>query len=184
MEPIRDLWCLDGMSGVASAAGVTSAGRSASLAATSTADAASLDELYRRCRPSLLRLAHLLTGSPTAAEDVVHDAFIGFVRAKSVNDPAAYLRRSVVNLSTNVHRRTRRERVHLASVTEQVVEPAEVDETWQLVRALPPRQRAVLVLRFYLDLSEAETAQVLGCRPGTVKSTSSRALAKLKENMS
>ena len=149
------------------------------------ADTDNLDELYRRCRPGLLRLAHLLTGSATAAEDVVHDAFIGFARSKSqVSDPAAYLRRSVVNLSTNVHRRTRRERLHLATVIEPVVEPAEVDETWQLVRALPPRQRAVLVLRFYLDLSEAETAQVLGCRPGTVKSTSSRALAKLKEKMS
>jgi len=149
------------------------------------ADTDNLDELYRRCRPGLVRLAHLLTGSATAAEDVVHDAFIGFARSKSqVSDPAAYLRRSVVNLSTNVHRRTRRERLHLATVTELVVEPAEVDETWQLVRALPPRQRAVLVLRFYLDLSEAETAQVLGCRPGTVKSTSSRALAKLKEKMS
>lgn len=149
------------------------------------ADTDNLDELYRRCRPGLVRLAHLLTGSPTAAEDVVHDAFIGFARSKShVSDPAAYLRRSVVNLSTNVHRRTRRERLRLATVTEPVVEPAEVDETWQLVRALPPRQRAVLVLRFYLDLSEAETAQVLGCRPGTVKSTSSRALAKLKEKMS
>lgn len=159
--------------------GVASAAR-----LTSTSDTESLDELYRRCRPGLLRLAHLLTGSATAAEDVVHDAFIGFARAKSVNDPAAYLRRSVVNLSTNVHRRTRRERLHLASATEAVVEPAEVDETWQLVRTLPPRQRAVLVLRFYLDLSEAETAQVLGCRPGTVKSTSSRALAKLKETMS
>lgn len=151
----------------------------------STSDTERLDELYRRCRPGLVRLAHLLTGSATAAEDVVHDAFIGFARSRShVSDPAAYLRRSVVNLSTNVHRRTRRERLHLATVTEPVVEPAEVDETWQLVRALPPRQRAVLVLRFYLDLSEAETAQVLGCRPGTVKSTSSRALAKLKEKMS
>ena len=171
------------MSGVASAASVTGAGGAARPASTSDTD--SLDELYRRCRPGLVRLAHLLTGSATAAEDVVHDAFIGFARSKShVSDPAAYLRRSVVNLSTNVHRRTRRERLHLATVTEPVVEPAEVDETWQLVRALPPRQRAVLVLRFYLDLSEAETAQVLGCRPGTVKSTSSRALAKLKEKMS
>jgi RNA polymerase sigma factor (sigma-70 family) len=143
-----------------------------------------LEVLYRRLRPGLVRLAHLLTGSASVAEDVVHDAFIGFVRAKSVHDPAAYLRRSVVNLATNVHRRTRRERLHLATVSEAVVEPTEVDETWQLVRTLPPRQRAVLVLRFYLDLSEAETAQVLGCRPGTVASTSSRALAKLKEQMS
>jgi RNA polymerase sigma-70 factor (sigma-E family) len=169
------------MSGLVSAADTIV---SAEAQARARSAAGSLDEIYRRCRPGLLRLAHLLTGSPTAAEDVVHDAFIGFARAKSVQDPAAYLRRSVVNLSTNVHRRTRRERLHLATVTEAVVQPAEVDETWQLVRTLPPRQRAVLVLRFYLDLSEAETAQVLGCRPGTVKSTSSRALAKLKEQMS
>jgi len=145
----------------------------------------SLEDLYRRCRPGLVRLAHLLTGSATAAEDVVHDAFIGFARTKSaVTDPAAYLRRSVVNLSTNVHRRTARERRHLASVTEVIVGPADVDETWQLVRQLPPRQRAVLVLRFYLDLSEAETARLLGCKPGTVKSSTARALAKLKEKMS
>jgi RNA polymerase sigma factor (sigma-70 family) len=145
----------------------------------------SFEEVYRRCRPGLVRLGHLLTGSAAVAEDVVHDAFVGYARAGSkVSDPAAYLRRSVVNLSMNVHRRSTRERRHLDTLTESVVEPAEVDETWLLVRQLPPRQRAVLVLRFYLDLSEAETARVLGCRPGTVKSTTSRALAKLKETMS
>ena len=71
----------------------------------------------------------------------------------------------------------------MVRATESTVEPAEVDETWQLVRQLPPRMRAVLVLRFYLDLSEAETARVMGCRPGTVKSSTARALAKLKEQM-
>jgi len=148
-------------------------------------DADSLENVYRRWRPGLVRLAHLLTGSASVAEDIVHDAFIGYARAKDpVADPGAYLRRSVVNLSTNVHRRSARERRHLATVTEAIVEPGEIDETWQLVRGLPPRQRAVLVLRFYLDLSEAETARVLGCRPGTVKSSTARALAKLKEKMS
>jgi len=183
MEPNGGAGCLDGMYSLTQDA---SAPRLAERSPVSgRADGDSLEDLYRRCRPGLVRLAHLLTGSATAAEDVVHDAFIGFARTKSqVSDPAAYLRRSVVNLSTNVHRRTARERRHLASVTESVVDPAEVDETWQLVRQLPPRQRAVLVLRFYLDLSETETARLLGCKPGTVKSSTARALAKLKEKMS
>ena len=149
------------------------------------ADAESLEDLYRRCRPGLVRLAHLLTGSATLAEDVVHDAFVGLARhRRTVADPGSYLRRSVVNFATNVHRRTTRERNHLKTLTEQVVDPIDVDDTWNLVKQLPPRQRAVLVLRFYLDLSEAETARVMGCRPGTVKSSTARALAKLKEKMS
>jgi RNA polymerase sigma-70 factor (sigma-E family) len=149
------------------------------------AAAETFEELYRRCRPGLVRFAHLLTGSPNLAEDVVHDAFIGLARRpRQVDEPLAYLRRSVVNLSTNVHRRAGRERRHLATAREAVVQPAEIDDTWRLVKALPPKQRATLVLRFYLDLSEAETARVMGCRPGTVKSTTARALAKLKEQMS
>ncbi|MDQ1484913.1 MAG: hypothetical protein QOJ62_606 [Actinomycetota bacterium] len=145
----------------------------------------SFEDVYRRRRASLVRLAHLLTGSAAAAEDVVHDAFIGLARRQSrVSDPAAYLRRSVVNLSTNVHRRATRERRHLQTLSEPVVDAVEVDDTWRLLKQLAPRQRAVLVLRFYLDLSEAETARVLGCRPGTVKSSTARALANLKEKMS
>jgi RNA polymerase sigma factor (sigma-70 family) len=180
MEPNRRLRCLDDMYSLTEQVGKAPAGERAS----SRAEAETLEDLYRRCRPGLVRLGHLLTGSATVAEDVVHDAFVGLARnRRKVTDPAAYLRRSVVNLSTNVHRRAFRERRHLATATEPTVEPAEVDETWKLVRALPPRMRAVLVLRFYLDLSEAETARVLGCRPGTVKSSTARALAKLKEKM-
>jgi RNA polymerase sigma factor (sigma-70 family) len=148
-------------------------------------DVESFEDLYRRCRPALVRLGHLLTGSAATGEDVVHDAFVGLARHHGrVADPAAYLRRSVVNLSTNVHRRAGRERRHLQAVVETVIEPADIDDTWRLLQQLAPRQRAVLVLRFYLDLSEAETARVLGCRPGTVKSATSRALANLKEKMS
>jgi RNA polymerase sigma factor (sigma-70 family) len=181
LEPNYRLRCLDDMHSLTEQAGNAPPAERALV----IADAETLEDLYRRCRPGLVRLGHLLTGSPTIAEDVVHDAFVGLARnRRRVTDPAAYLRRSVVNLSTNVHRRTFRERRHLATVTEPTVGPAEVDETWQLVRRLPPRMRAVLVLRFYLDLSEAETARVMGCRPGTVKSSTARALAKLKEQMS
>jgi len=181
MEPNRGSGCLDGMHSLTEDASVSRL----EARTNDRADAESFDDLYRRCRPGLVRLAHLVTGSATLAEDVVHDAFVGLARSTSrVRDPVAYLRRSVVNLSTNVHRRAARERRHLATVTEVVVEPADVDDTWALVMRLPPRQRAVLVLRFYLDLSEADTARVMGCRPGTVKSSTARALAKLKEQLS
>ncbi|HEX2039468.1 MAG TPA: sigma-70 family RNA polymerase sigma factor [Acidimicrobiales bacterium] len=59
-----------------------------------------------------------------------------------------------------------------------------MDETWDVLRRLPYRQRAVLVLRYYEDLSEAEIADVLDCRPGTVKSAANRALARLREELS
>jgi len=85
--------------------------RSAAEVSARSPDAESLEDLYGRCRPGLVRLGHLLTGSATVAEDVVHDAFVGLARnRRKVRDPAAYLRRSVVNLSVNVHRRAYRER--------------------------------------------------------------------------
>jgi RNA polymerase sigma-70 factor (sigma-E family) len=187
-EPIRGLRCLVDMHALTDDAARPPL-TSRDAVSDDAAAAETFEDMYRRCRPGLVRLAHLLTGSPTLAEDVVHDAFVGLAsRPRRVHEPLAYLRRSVVNLSTNVHRRAGRERRHLATVTatvsRAVVQPAEIDDTWQLVKALPPKQRAALVLRFYLDLSEAETARVMGCRPGTVKSTTARALAKLKEQMS
>jgi RNA polymerase sigma-70 factor (sigma-E family) len=181
VEPNRRLRCLEGMTSLTGPAGVSPI----EARADEWADVETFDDIYRRCRPGLLRLAHLLTGSPTLAEDVVHDAFVGLARrTRRVDEPMAYLRRSVVNLSTNIHRRAQRERRYLKTLTDAQVEPVDVDETWQLVKQLPPRQRTVLVLRFYLDLSEAEVARVMGCRPGTVKSSTARALAKLKEQMS
>ena len=64
---------------------------------------------------------------------------------------------------------------------ERVTEVPELDETWDVLRRLPPRQRAAVVLRFYEDLSEAAIAELLGCRPGTVKSLIHRGLAKVEE---
>lgn len=139
---------------------------------------------YRELWPATVRLARLVSGSQDAAEDLAQDAFIGMMRAGSVESPRAYLRRSVINGAINGTRRKRLEREHLARQTEPVSPPPEYDETWQRLRVLPVRQRAVLVLRYYEDLSEAEIAEVLGCRPGTVKSTAARAIARLRKEMS
>ena len=105
------------------------------------------------------------------------------LRNAPVTEPAAYLRRSVVNLSINDARRRAREIRYLSSLSVQLVDPPEVDDLWPLVIALPVRQRTVLVLRYYEDLSEAEIARVMSCRPGTVKSLAARALAALRKDL-
>ncbi|HEX2039222.1 MAG TPA: sigma-70 family RNA polymerase sigma factor [Acidimicrobiales bacterium] len=139
------------------------------------------EDVYRRLRPGLLRLANLLTGSEATAEDVVQDAFMGYQRnAAHVDNPDGYLRTSVVNLSRTAHRRTARERRHRPDVV-TVTHIPEYDETWAVLRRLPYRHRAALVLRFYADMSEADIAAALGCRPGTVKSLVHRGLARVKE---
>lgn len=141
------------------------------------------EDVYRRLRPPLVRLANLLTGSETAAEDVVQDAFIGYQRnVGHVANPDGYLRTSVVNLARTTHRRLARERGRRSDAV-TVTHIPEYDETWAALRRLPYRQRAALVLRFYEDMSEAAIADALGCRPGTVKSLIHRGLARLKETM-
>lgn len=139
--------------------------------------------LYERYWPDLVRLGHLLTGCRESGEDLAQEAFAGLLRAHAVDSPAAYLRRSLVNLAINHGRRAQRERAHLRTLREQAVDPVEPDDLWPLVRRLPAQQRAVLVLRYYLDFSEAEIARTLGCRPGTVKSHASKALARLRREL-
>lgn len=137
-------------------------------------------EFYRRRFASMVRLAVALTGSPSTAEDVVHDAFLR-VHAQwhRVDHPDAYLRTAVVNGCRSVGRRARREqralRVHGGAVTH-----LDADEMFDALMTLPYRQRAALVLRFYADLSEADIAEVLGCRVGTVGSLVHRGLAQLR----
>jgi RNA polymerase sigma-70 factor (sigma-E family) len=142
------------------------------------------DDFIRARHVALLRFAHVLSGDPHRAADLVQDALertgLSWRRLRR-DDPEAYVRRVIVNTFLNGVRRTRRERL--------VAEPPEVayhepesrdDALWMLLSTLPPRQRAVVVLRFYADLSEVEIGVILGCTTGTVKSTSSRALAKLR----
>jgi RNA polymerase sigma-70 factor (sigma-E family) len=133
----------------------------------------------------LLRTAYLLTGSPYAAEDLVQSCLLKVMpRWKEINDPMTYLRRAMTNQRVSRWRRVRRELLSARTPDEAVADPTGglADRTVlvaQLAR-LPKRMRAVLVLRYWEDLSEADTAEVLGCSVGTVKSQASRGLARLR----
>jgi len=150
--------------------------------------------LYRVHRLPLLRLAVLLTDDRSVAEDVVQDAFVALQRRWSAVDPAAaagYLRTSVVNGARSVHRRrlVARRYAWVGDLGEGP--PADLaallaDEHREVVEALrrlPRRQREVLVLRYWSELSEAEIAEALGVARGTVKSSASRGLAALNEQL-
>jgi RNA polymerase sigma factor (sigma-70 family) len=128
----------------------------------------------------MIRLAYLLTGSQVVAEDLVQDTFIRVQpKLDSLDEPDAYLRRSVVNACYSWHRRQRRERLALVEPP-GVTAPSEHVEMWDALAHLPAPRRTVLVLRYYLDLPEAEVAQILGWRIGTVKSATHRALRDLR----
>jgi RNA polymerase sigma-70 factor (sigma-E family) len=147
------------------------------------------DAFARGRMRELLRFAHLLTGDPHRAADLVQDALertlMSWDRVVSKDDPVAYVRRAIVNRHVSVWRRHRRERL-MADTPDTSYDPRSVEGTfdadlWSALATLPPRQRAVLVLRYYEDLPEADTAAVLGCSVGTVKSQTWRALAKLRD---
>lgn len=131
---------------------------------------------------SAARLAHLLTGSASAAQDIAQDAMVAVhQRWAEIDNPSAYLRATVVNLSRMAMRRWVRERRYARRRVETVTTNPEYDETWQQLRRLPAQQRAVIVLRFYEDLSLAEISELLSKPVGTVKSTLHRALENLRE---
>jgi RNA polymerase sigma-70 factor (sigma-E family) len=141
--------------------------------------------------PGLVRLAYGLTGDRWLAEDIAQSAlasaYAAWWRVSRADDPDAYVRRILINTS---NRRFRRRRVienpqQLAELPDAgVADPAETvgDRAALLaaVRELAPRQRAIVVLRYWEDLSDAQVAAVLGCTAGTVRSQASRALAKLR----
>ncbi|HET9077545.1 MAG TPA: sigma-70 family RNA polymerase sigma factor [Acidimicrobiales bacterium] len=139
-------------------------------------------DVYRAERDGLVRLAYLITGSRAVAEDLVQDSFIRVMSHLQPSDrPGPYLRRSVVNACYSWHRRDgRRSARHVPDREEAAAEDGSDLEMWEALDRLGPRRRTVLVLRFYLDLSEAQAAEVLGWRVGTVKSTTHRALADLR----
>jgi len=129
----------------------------------------------------MLRIAFLLVDSTDLAQEVVHDAFAQVCErwAKLVN-PGGYLRTCVVNRCRDVQRRRRTERRTPLPPSDQSTELG-ADELADALAALPIKRRAAIVLRYYDGLSEARIAEVLGVKPGTVKSLLSRGLAELRE---
>ena len=146
------------------------------------------DAFIRARHAALLRFAHALTGDHELAADLVQDALertgLAWSRVQRKDDPEGYVLRIIVTGYVNWWRRLRRERL-VAAVPETAYEDPSAgrpDETmWRLLATLPPKQRAVIVLRFYEDLTEAEVARVLDCSIGTVKSNGSRGLARLRQ---
>jgi RNA polymerase sigma-70 factor (sigma-E family) len=135
----------------------------------------------------MIRLAWLTTGDVAAAEDIVQDAFVALYRRwPDVDEPGAWLRRVVANRSTSWLRRLVVARRHAwRQLGHDVVQPPAPEDgaVRTALARLSARQRAAVVLRFYLDLPEAEIAATLGCRPGTVKSLLHRALRVLREDL-
>ena len=149
-------------------------------------DDASFESFVRARLPALLRFAYAVCGDPHTAADLVQDALertgLHWSRIDRTGDAEAYVRRAIINGRTSRWRKLRRE-----SLVDVVPErppyddrPPNDETLWNLLATLPRRQRAVLVLRYYEDMSEQQIAATLGCAPGTVKSQASKALAKLR----
>ena len=150
-----------------------------------------LAELYAASAPRAVRLAYLLTGDRGLAEDIAQDAFIRVAgRLAHLRSPGAfdaYLRSAVVNLSKNHFRRRALERGYLQRhrTTPQVPGPessvADRQAVMGALAALPPKQRAAIVLRYYEDQPEGVIADLLRCRPATVRSLVARGLATMRD---
>lgn len=135
--------------------------------------------------PALLRYAMLLSGDREQARDLVQEvlarALVKWGRIGTIEEPYAYVRRMVTNEFLSWRRRRKLTTVPLDEAHEAATpEPETPDDLRGLLARLPGRQRAVLVLRYYEDLTDDEIAAALGCRVGTVRGYASRGLAALR----
>lgn len=153
-----------------------------------------LSDLYRWYADDAIRLAYLITGDRALAEDLVQDAFVRLagrvIHLRGSSQPfEPYLRRTVVNLANSHFRRRKIERRYqeressMLKTTSQDPDIPSREAAREALLQLAPRQRTALVLRFYVDLSEAQTAEIMGCRRGTVKALVSQGLGKLRTQM-
>ncbi|WP_376771335.1 SigE family RNA polymerase sigma factor [Streptomyces boluensis] len=150
---------------------------------------------YMRARqPVLLRTARSLTANPCDAEDLLQTAltktYVAWERIEDHRALDGYVRRALLNTRTSQWRKRKVDEFACEELPEpdaaETADPAEQqvlrDAMWRAILKLPARQRAMVVLRYYEDLSEAQTAEVLGVSVGTVKSAVSRALGKLRSD--
>ena len=139
---------------------------------------------------ALYRTAYLLTGSHVDAEDLAQTAlvkaYLAWPKVTAAASPDAYVRRILTNAFLSSRRPLRVARERLVDRTPEIEAPPFSEDRlhlWPHIQALAPRQRAVIVLRYYEDLTEAQIAETLGCSPGTVKSTASDALKALRTHL-
>lgn len=186
-------------SAASTASPVSTASPASAASAASTADGGAIDALFRAHAIGLIRLALLLTGDRTTAEDVVQDSFLGLYRGWSrLRDPEralGYLRTSVVNGCRSVRRARRtawtrgdgggpgEQQPPVWSAEAAAMAGESQREVLTAVAKLPRRQREVLALRYYAGLNDTEIASVLRVSRGTVSSTASRALAALARQL-
>lgn len=140
--------------------------------------------------PALSRLAYLLTGNHADAEDLLQSALTKtatrWQRVVRYDNPTAFVRRVMINETTSRWRRWRRIRIHPVTAPPDQPRPDDTAPSaarmvlWDALNRLTSRQRTLLVLRFYEDRSVAETAELMGCSVGTVKSQTHNALARLR----
>ncbi|HEX3979397.1 MAG TPA: SigE family RNA polymerase sigma factor [Solirubrobacteraceae bacterium] len=161
---------------------------------------ADFEQFVTASSDALLRTAYLVAWDPVEAEDLVQECLLAVARrwprVRRMDHPHAYARRVLINLALDGARRRTRHRQELVGDDAATLAAAPDESSARRLHAvgvraeliealgtLPPRQRAVLVLRYFEDLSEAQVAELLGCSVGTVKSTASRALARLQATL-
>ena len=145
-----------------------------------------LAEAYGLYASDAVRLAYLLTGDAELARDLVQDAFVRVAsRLPAVREPErfrGYLRKTVANLAKNHFRRRALERRHLQAASPAATDrgPEERDPIFEDLQRLPLRQRTAIVLRYYVDLSEREAADEMGCSVAALKALTARAIRQLR----
>jgi RNA polymerase sigma factor (sigma-70 family) len=145
----------------------------------------SFEALYRDARPALIRLAYLIVGSQSVAEELVQEAFLRLhQRFDDVENPGGFLRVALVRMCVRTNDRRAMEADLLERTVDRglLAEP-EFDDMWAAVQALRPERRTVLILRYYEDLPHDEIARLLGCPVVTVRTRARRALADLRKEL-
>jgi len=143
----------------------------------------SFEALYRAHYPAMMRLGFLLTGSNEAAEDIVHDVFLRVGSRLPLDHPASYLRTALVNACRSQHRRALVAHRH-APPPAPLVMPRELVDFRDVLLGLPLRQRTAIVLRYFCQMDDTAIADLLDCRPATVRTLVPRGLATLRQVMS